>query len=383
MMAPSGAAKKPFWGCRCGFDTNWACRPKCHKCGAGAPYKVLAKLAGADTAAGSATDAGRQPKPKAKAKAAAGGTPAPTAEAKLRQQLDAANRKHEQDLKKLKDELQELRKARDTGDAGAETAAAGMEVDGESELGKAVSLARDRLQKAKDMPSVVRDLMPGGYDACIAQLQADLAAAQATRRAANPLSKQLETAEAYKLRMVKKLDTAKSTLQASEAERAEIDKKVQAQLAEVAEAEATVARATAEVAALAAQYASEKSPAPSTGAVAGQPAAAPEGFVPLALAEAKWMEREQQFAAQIAALQTLVAGSTQDAAACAASDAASEAGDESLLALEEDEAWSKVDKGRRKAVLRRERDVLAKRVRTSLYKVREGAHCPFRKTAAS
>ena len=50
--------------------------------------------------------------------------------------------------------------------------------------------------------------------------------------------------------------------------------------------------------------------------------------------------------------------------------------------LEEDEAWSKVEKGMRKAVLRRERDALAKHVRTSLSKV-SAASSPFKKALAA
>eukprot|EP00969_Alexandrium_andersonii_P346207 15304391-Alexandrium_andersonii.AAC.1 len=87
-MAPSGAVKKPYWGCsKCGFATNWACKPECHKCGNGAPYKVLARLAGA--CSGASTDAAAAPgvqlKPKAKATAAAGLTAGSPGEAKLRQ----------------------------------------------------------------------------------------------------------------------------------------------------------------------------------------------------------------------------------------------------------------------------------------------------------
>ena len=331
---------------------------------------MLARLAGACTRADDAVATGAKPKPKAKAKAAAGGAGGASGEAQLRQQLDAANRKHAQDLQKLKGELEELRKARAAGDACAEHTAGVMDVDSESELGKAVALACDRLKKARDMPAEVRDLVAGGYDACIAKLQDELAGAQAARRAANPLNKQLEVAEAHKTRMAKKLAEARSALQAREAEREEIDKKIQSQQAVVAEAEAPVAKATAEVAALAAQYASEKTPAAAAAPVAAEPGAAPSGFVSVAFAEEKWREREDQFAQQLAQLQAMVA--TQTEVAGAASEEAPSVADD-LASVDDltgdDEKWNKVIPSKRKALLRRERDALAGKLRTSLGKV--------------
>ena len=43
-MAPSGGATKPFWSCgKCAFEDNWACKERCHGCGAGAPTKAKDK----------------------------------------------------------------------------------------------------------------------------------------------------------------------------------------------------------------------------------------------------------------------------------------------------------------------------------------------------
>ncbi len=187
-MAPSGAAKKPYWGCKCGFDSNWACKPKCHQCGNGAPYKVLARIA--ETKASGVANAA--PKAKAKARAKANSNTSSGGAKGQQQQLDAAKHKHAQELKKLKEELEGLRKANASQVAEAEPNGSGMDLGSESELDKAVTRAREKLKKAKDLPEEVRDLVAGGYEQCLARLQSVLTEAQAARRAANPLGKQLE-----------------------------------------------------------------------------------------------------------------------------------------------------------------------------------------------
>ena len=97
------------------------------------------------------------------------------------------------------------------------------------------------------------------------------------------------------------------------------------------------------------------------------------GFVSVVFAEEKWAEREAAVAAQIAHLQALV-----EAGLDAASEASpSEAGDNaSAEQLEDDESWGKVEKSKRKAVLCRQPDALAKKLRTSLAKVSSAAS-PF------
>ncbi len=87
----------------------------------------------------------------------------------------------------------------------------------------------------------------------------------------------------------------------------------------------------------------------------------PPGFISIAFAEEKWAERESVLAQQLAQLQTLVAA--QADAPSVPEQAHSEAG-ETIASdlLDDDDAWCKVDRGRRKAVLRRERDALANKV---------------------
>lgn len=282
----------------------------------------------------------------------------------------------ERKIAKLQEQLAEALKA------GAPCAANGSQQEEAMEtesadadcvvLDAAVLRARDMLNKVKGMAEDLRGLVAGGYSACLAQHQAALDRAQAARRAANPIKKQLETAEAHKERAAKKLADVQATLLSRKAEMEALTKQIELDTSCVTEAEAAAAHATAEVASLAAQFAQERSTGSSA---AASPAANAEdkpapGFVSIAFAEEKWAEREAAFAQQLAQVQALVS---------AQPDAQSEAGDfDPPEQLEDDEAWSKVDRGKRQKLLRRERDVLATNVRSKLGKV-SAASSPFKK----
>ena len=98
------------------------------------------------------------------------------------------------------------------------------------------------------------------------------------------------------------------------------------------------------------------------------------GCISIAFAQEKWAERELAFAAQLAQLQSVVACNK------AVDDNTSEAGDD----LEEDEAWGKLDKGKRKSILKKaaaKRDeALASRLKAGLSKVSSN-QSPFKKTS--
>ena len=162
---------------------------------------------------------------------------------------------------------------------------------------------------------------------------------------------------------------AQSALQDREAALEAINKQIVAQKAALEEAEAASAKASAEVAALAAKYALERTDTSNT-APAGADAteSAPPGFVSVSFAEEKWAEREAALAQQIAQLNALVA--SQGDGNAAASDASpSGAGDIAAMEdLEDDEAWNKVTRDKRKKVLGREREMLASKVRSNLGK---------------
>ena len=116
------------------------------------------------------SQASAPPKAKAKAGAKSNSNTSSGSTKGQQQQLDAINRKHAQEVKKLNDELEALRKANANNAAMVEPKGNGMELDSESELDKAVTRARDKLKKAKDMPEEVRDLVEGGYEQCLAKL---------------------------------------------------------------------------------------------------------------------------------------------------------------------------------------------------------------------
>ena len=105
----------------------------------------------------------------------------------------------------------------------------------------------------------------------------------------------------------------------------------------------------------------------------------PPGFVSVAFAEQKWAEREAEFATKMAQLQALAEGQHESAGSEAQEDTFSESAEHaSLDMLEDDDAWNKIDKTKRKALLGREREKLATRVKASL-KVSTHAS-PFKKT---
>ena len=239
-------------------------------------------------------------------------------------------------------------------------------------LDAAIDEARRMLEQVKGLSEDLRGLVAGGYSECLARYQAALSGAQAARRAANPIKKQLESAEQASAREAKKLADARAQLLRRQTERQALDMQIVLDEAAVAAAETASAKLAAEVSALAELFAQERTAGPQ----ASTPPAAcaseeTEEKVSVAFAQQKWAEREAAFEQQLAEVRALVSAQT---------DAQSEAGEvEPMEQLEDDEAWSKVDKGKRQKLLRRERVALATSVRTSLGKV-STVSSPFKKT---
>ena len=171
----------------------------------------------------------------------------------------------------------------------------------------------------------------------------------------------------------KKLADERATLQKHELQLAELAKTIEGQRAAVQEAEGAADKAATELALLAAQLASEHA-VPAATPKGGEAAQLQPGFVAIAFAEQKWAEREADFAQKISQLQALL--DEHNDASGSAADASSEAPD--LDKLEEDEAWNTVEKGKRKALLGRERAKLATKVKAGLNKVSTIAS-PFKK----
>ena len=203
----------------------------------------------------------------------------------------------------------------------------------------------------------------------------------ASKRDAKGIDKQLAGAELFKGRMPKNLEEAKVALRACEKEQEEVAARVAKQQKAVAEAEAAMCKATMEVTALAAQCAAE-------GTGPGEPgvpatAAAPEGFVPCEFASEKWVEREKAFTQELEQLRALVAAQPDPGAPAVGQTADADLGDDPAEVEEtqiEDETWTQMPKGGRKALLRKQRDELAAKVRTKLKSVSvASAHTPFLK----
>ena len=164
----------------------------------------------------------------------------------------------------------------------------------------------------------------------------------------------------------------------------QLQKDMEAQKIKADKSAMELAAAKASVSALAVQRAAE-----TAGSQAAAEALTPsekateaaEGFVSVAFAEAKWTEREQQFAEQMAALQALVAGGGQEGSASTAPSEASDTQDAASLDIEiDDDSWKKVDREVRKTIAAKHRTVLAGKVATSIGKVAKAAS-PFQKTA--
>ena len=200
----------------------------------------------------------------------------------------------------------------------------------------------------------------------LATAEAECDAAAAAKRAANPLKKQFEQADRWHKKQVGHQADANAALAAAREALDKAQADVAARQKAVTEAGAAVAKALAERATLAAQLAAEK------GATAELFAATPAAAVvecetvSIAHAEKLWVEREQQFAAERAALlkhfEDLQAATERaakegaEAAENASADGASDATLSdlgSVADLEQDAAWAAVDKGRRRAVLAR------------------------------
>ena len=302
---------------------------------------------------------------------------------------------HDQRTKELEDKLAKVskeaataRKAQQVAEAkakaaearGAEaTAVCEMVIDdndeGESTPDQKIQAAQEKLRYAREAPDGMRAAFAIRYDEYIAQLEQELEDAKASKREGKSLKVQLEQAELYQERAAKRAEKARASLQESEQQMDALLQKMELQKAEVETREEQCLAAKATVSALATRMAEQLAVEPPPTAAAEHTKHPPEGFVSIAFAEEKWAEREAQVAEQIAQLQALVTtyASTQGESL---SDVANASGD--VENLEDDEVWNTVERGKRKAVLGKQRDALATKVRTSLAKV-SGHASPFKK----
>jgi len=324
-----------------GADENWACRIECRGCGRPAPDGVLRRARAADAKAKEEKAKKRvdQGKQSDKPASGAGGD-------KQRLAIERELKELKAQLKERDEELAEVRARGAVGDDD-------MGVDGDP-LADAVAKARDALKAVKDVPEAGRPWLAGGYEKCVAERQAALDAALAARRASNPLDKQLEGAEAYKARRLKKVEEEKELLAEKQAEADEAIARLEDQKKELAEAERKAAEATAEVAELAARYAAERSAATPRPPSPNPAAASAEvgDTVSRAYAEQVWLEREAEFKQQLEQVQSMLVAAQDGVAGAASAASESAAGDlGSLDDLVDDDRWTKVEGAKRKAFL--------------------------------
>jgi len=333
--------RNPHWGCNCGragANENWACRIKCRGCGRPAPEGISRKAKAEDAKAREAKKDADKGKGGGRPAGGGGGDKVTALERELRE-LKA----------RVKEQDEELAEAKAHGAGGDD--AMGV---GDDPLGEAVGKARAALKAVKDVPEAGRAYLAGGYEKCLAERQADLDKALAARRASNPLDKQLESAEAYKARRLKKVEEEKELLAERQAEADEAAARLEEQKKELADAQKKAAEAAAEVAELAARYAAERNAAAPHPLPAAATAEASD-TVSRAFAEQKWQEREAEFAQQLEQVSALLQAAQDGAGGTASVASESVAGDlGSLDDLADDEKWTKVEGAKRKAILSRE-----------------------------
>ena len=296
----------------------------------------------------------------------------PSTEAKLRLQLAALTAENKQ-LKQLKVQ------------APSATSPA-MEIDGEGSdcthaaLQADIDQARTELQKLQNCDDHVKALIPD-YEGKVAAANAKVDAATAAKRAAHPLKKQMEHADGRRGKLTKKVADAKLAVEARREESQKAQVALQTQEAALAELQEALGKADTEIAELAARLASEHAAAaPSAPGVghahpaSGHPApgdTAPVGFISIAEASARWeeaeAEREQINKLLSEQLNKLLSDPRLQ---LPPADDVSVSELQDLGAIEDletsDDAWSKVDRAKRKAVLHRSRDKMARDIHAGI-----------------
>ena len=249
---PSGAAKKPYWGCsKCGFDTNWASRPKCHQCENDAPYKVLAKI----VEAGANTKGSSQPVAKAKAKPQASNHgyfkgDAKSSESKLAAELAAAKKELEQLRNRNVQTTCNVAPSLEPSQS-ADSAILVEDAGDEATKGRVKSL-REKLKLLRNMdPGLYQYLdSQGGHAKMVAEADAELQAACTSLREARPLSVRQASAEAHLRKVVKLHETAATQLSKLQKEQEDLTNRLAVQEAETAAAGLRVEAAKQEAAAI-------------------------------------------------------------------------------------------------------------------------------------
>jgi hypothetical protein len=369
-MAPPSLAT--HWECfKC---HSWAPRGGkgyCNSCGHAPPAGVTEKRSAPAKRAGA--------KPEAKTRAKAGG--AGQDGKKKAAAADAKDRR----IANLQKELAAAKDAAVLAQASpAAASGAGMCVDATNEteasaLAQAVEKARDDVKHLEAFSQAQRALVLD-FAALMASAKQKLEVAAEAKRAANPLRQRIDEAERFQKRAETRRTAAVAALDEHKQALAELQLLSAEKEEMVTTTDAEVAKAVACVASLVASLAAEKGALsfhsaapcvqPQALAAGGEPTA---DYVLRTFAEDKWAEREKEVAAEraenqrvIAELRSLVADNTAADSAEAPSSEVAPSDVGSIDDLEEDSAWAKVDRSKRKTVLARQKQILAKQVRTTL-----------------
>ena len=308
-----------------------------------------------------------------------GGETPSFAEKQILRELEAKLARKDKELAASKAEVKKVKAqaakavVEGAGPLAQDLAAADVQMEPDDSGSDAVVKAiRWKIQLLKRTPKEQYGMLIGGYEGQSAALQAELAAAQDAKRAAQPLRAQLDSAENWKRNAVSNAEAAKKCLEDKEADLADLAEQVEEQRRSLAALNEVVAAAGEKIALLADQIAADNK--------TGSPLPAPqpprvEEVVSLALVNEKWAEAQAAVAAREAEFEKVIAN-LQAAVACnatgstAPSDAApSDVGDlASLESLLEEEKQGKGEqvRERKRALLGRQRDRLAKEVQAGL-----------------
>ncbi len=235
-----------------------------------------------------------------------------------------------------------------------------------------VQSLKDDIEFCEKMPPARRErhfASLGGHDVHLANLRASLQEWLAKQRACKPLRQQLASAQSREDHLTKTAKAEADKLQELREQLTELQEGIAAQQAKADKAATELVVAKALACKLAADWAAEA--AGHTAQAQPPPAAAPapQGFVSIDFAEAKWNEREAHFQQLLQQARSMVTASDMAEASEAAPSevAASDLGDPADF--DDDDKWTQVPKAKRRALLSRERTALASKVSVALGKV--------------
>ena len=255
------------------------------------------------------------------------------------------------------------------------------ESDKIAELRRQVKDLKGDLETSENMDEARRNRMysrMGGYDEYVASVKAQLENLYAQLKGCKTVKQQLDSAQGKEARLIKAEKGAVDDLAAARQALEAAGKEVEEQEANLEGIQRDLAAAKAEVGVLAAKRATETAAHSLSGDAATQ-ADPPLGYISVDQAHALWQAREQEIQQLFMAT---VAHQVEAATASSAPPSEAQASDvadlDSVELVEDDEKWQKAPKAKRRAIITRERDLLAGKIKQVLKKV-STTDSPFNK----